>query len=158
MAKGKDKGETENPHTRTEYNRQEVMSQICQLMAEGQSLRRICAAVEGMPKHSTVCGWMLEDKELSDQYARARALLSDFRFDEYRDAAQEIVDRRIKEGWEPRDAIAMARLECGNMQWELSKLNPKKYGDKLELAGDPANPLHLKVTRVELVALGDGTD
>jgi hypothetical protein len=28
----------------------------------------------------------------------------------------------------------------------LSKLAPKKYGDKLELSGDAANPLHVKQT------------
>ena len=85
-----------------------------------------------MPKHSTICGWMLEDSELADQYARARNLLADYRFDEFRDAADAVVKRYLSEGWEPKDAIAMAKLETGNMQWEISKLAPKKYGDKIE--------------------------
>jgi hypothetical protein len=140
-----------------EYDRKAIMEQICLLMAEGQSLRRICAAVEGMPKHSTVCGWMLEDQGLSDQYARARQLLGDYRFDEFRDAAAEIVKRYLAEGWEPKDAIAMARLETGNMQWEISKLYPKKYGDKTIHAGDSENPLvvHHKreLTEDELLAI-----
>lgn len=138
------------------YDRKKIMDQICLLMAEGQSLRRICAAVEGMPKHSTVCSWMLEDAELADQYARARNLLADYRFDEYRDAAEAIVQQKLKEGWEPKDAIAFARLETGNMQWEISKLAPKKYGDKIEqtLQGPGGKELDLTVNFITPPANG----
>lgn len=68
-------------------------------MAEGQSLRRICSAVTGMPNHSTVCHWMMEDQELANQYARARQLLADYRFDEFRDKTDEVVKQYIGEGW-----------------------------------------------------------
>jgi len=33
-------------------------------------------------------------------------------------------------------------------KWLLSKLAPKKWGDKLELSGDPENPLLQKIERV----------
>ena len=130
-----------------EYDRATIIDKICGLMAEGQSLRRICSSVVGMPKHSTVIMWCNEDKELADQYARARDMLADYRFDEYQDSAAEIVSKYIAEGWEPKDAIAMAKLECGNLQWALSKLLPRKYGDKItqELTGDGGGPLSIEI-------------
>ena len=123
------------------------MDIVCGCMIEGKSLRQVCSSVEGIPTHGAILQWIKADDELANQYARARDLLVDVRFDEYRDAAREIVRQYLAEGWEPKDAIAMARLECGNMQWEISKLAPKKYGDKLELAGDPMSPLVINVVK-----------
>ena len=40
-----------------------------------------------------------------------------------------------------------ARVRIDARKWHASKLAPKKYGEKLELAGDPANPL-MVVTEV----------
>jgi hypothetical protein len=117
--------------TQEEY-RQRIMTLVCGLLAEGQSLRRICASVDGVPKHSTICGWLIEDKNLADQYTRARDVLSDFSFDGLQDLAAETVKKYLADGWEPRDAIAMARIEVDKEKWRISKLAPKKYGDKIE--------------------------
>lgn len=130
----------------TGYDKSILFPKILDLMAEGQSLRRICESVEGMPKHSTVMLWVSENSEYADQYTRARSAMTDYRFEEFRDHARVTVQKYLDEGWEPKDAIAMAKLECGNMQWELSKLAPKKYGDKLALAGDEDNPLKMAIT------------
>jgi hypothetical protein len=140
MAKGKT-AKTDTPvETQAEY-RQRVMDVVCSHMAEGQSLRRVCRSNKEIPAPSTICLWLNESTELAEQYTRARQLLADYRFDEYRDAASDIVEQRLLEGWEKRDAIAMARLETSNMQWEISKLAPKKYGDRTILAGDEESPL-----------------
>jgi len=42
------------------------------------------------------------------------------------------------------------KLQVDTRKWLLSKLAPKKYGDKLEVSGDAANPL---VTRIERVVV-----
>ena len=39
------------------------------------------------------------------------------------------------------------RLRVDSRKWIASKLKPKKYGEKLELAGDKENPLY--VERIE---------
>jgi hypothetical protein len=129
-----------------EQYRQRIMDIVCGCMAEGQSLRRICKSVEGIPSHSTIIGWCNDSEELADQYTRARKLMTDYRFDEYQDAAGEIVKKYIADGWEPKDAIAIARLECDNMKWALSKLNAKKYGEKItqEVVGDNGGPVQFK--------------
>jgi hypothetical protein len=131
MAKQPKQTQAEKPETQDEY-RQRIMSLICALMAEGQSLRRICASVEGMPKHSTVCGWLIDNKPLADQYARARDILSDYNFDGVQDLAADIVKKYLAEGWEPKDAVKMAHLEVDKEKWRISKMAPKKYGDKIE--------------------------
>ena len=131
--------------------RQRIMDIVCGCMAEGKSLRQICKSVGDVPAASTICLWLKENSELAEQYARARLMMADYRFDEYRDAADEIVREYIDQGWEPKDAISMAKLKTGNMQWEITKLAPKVYGDKMTIAGDPENPLH-NMTDEELLA------
>ena len=43
-------------------------------------------------------------------------------------------------------AVADKKVQIDTRKWLLSKLAPKKYGDKLELSGDKENPLHVKQT------------
>jgi hypothetical protein len=50
---------------------QQIADQICERLADGESLRGICAGDE-MPNKSTVFRWLAARKEFSDQYARAR--------------------------------------------------------------------------------------
>ena len=49
----------------------EVADDICQLIAQGESLRKICER-PGMPSLSMVFRWLNEQAEFRDQYARAR--------------------------------------------------------------------------------------
>jgi hypothetical protein len=48
-------------------------------------------------------------------------------------------------------SVAHARLRVDTRKWLLSKLAPKKYGDKLELSGDAENPI--AVQRIERVII-----
>jgi hypothetical protein len=129
------------------YDRNEVMALVCSLMSEGQSLRRICDSVPDMPKHSTIMDWVREDSGLADQYTRARDNCSDYGFDTLQDLPSETVKKYLAEGWEPRDAIAMARVEVDKEKWRLSKMAPKKYGDKMELSGNADSPLTIQVVK-----------
>lgn len=53
-------------------------------------------------------------------------------------------------------AVQKQRLQVDTRKWLLSKLAPKKYGEKLELSGDPAAPLVQRIERV--VVRGDAKD
>lgn len=55
----------------------ELAEKICEKIANGRSLRSICAE-DGMPTTSTVCKWLIENKEFSEQYARAREKQADY--------------------------------------------------------------------------------
>jgi len=50
-------------------------------------------------------------------------------------------------------AVQKQRLQVDTRKWLLSKMAPKKYGDRLEVAGDAENPLLIqKVERVVIDA------
>jgi hypothetical protein len=48
--------------------------------------------------------------------------------------------------------VQKQRLQVDTRKWLLSKLAPKKFGDKIEVSGDPANPLVQRIERVVVKA------
>jgi hypothetical protein len=48
--------------------------------------------------------------------------------------------------------VQRARLQVDTRKWLLSKLAPKKYGERLELTGDPDRPLAIQ--KIERVVVG----
>lgn len=102
----------------------EMAEKICEKIANGRSLRSICAE-DGMPTTSTVCKWLIENKEFSEQYTRARDKQADY-------FAEEIIE--IADSAEAESAaVAKAKLQIDARKWAASKIAPKKYGDKQEL-------------------------
>jgi hypothetical protein len=94
---------------------------VCQRLAAGESLSRICDD-EDMPAKSTVTGWVLADHEgFAAQYARAREAQAEH-------YAEEIVQIADTEG-----DSAKARNRIDARKWTASKLLPKRYGDRVEL-------------------------
>lgn len=128
---------------------------ICALLEEGKSLRAACREVKVAP--STVLGWSKENKVFYEQYMRAREVGYKLLADELIDIADEKEVQARYQGEEvvldlSPNAIARNRLRVDTRKWMLSKMLPKLYGDRLEIAGDEDNPLQT-VTRVELVAM-----
>ena len=130
---------------------QEIADLICTQLAEGQSLNAICKQ-DGMPAESSVREWAKDDREgFAAKYARARELGYERLADEILAISDE-VDIEVKyEGEETRidlsaTGVARNRLRVDTRKWMLSKMLPKVYGDKLELASDPKNPLMAGVT------------
>lgn len=104
---------------------QAIADEICDRLAKGQSLRKICGADRGdfLPGQNTVFKWLDENEAFAKQYARARELQADAKFDE----AGEIAENATTEN------VQVARLQIDTIKWQTSKLAPKKYGDKLAL-------------------------
>jgi hypothetical protein len=48
-----------------------------------------------------------------------------------------------KKDWQ---AIQKHKLQVDTRKWLLSKLAPKKYGEKLEVSGDEKSPLSMGIT------------
>jgi len=125
---------------------------ICIRLSEGESLKEIVRA-EGMPDRATVYRWLLEQPAFCDKYARAREEQADTLADEIiaiadespeinevRDKHGDVIDIKIDSGY-----VAYQKQRIEARKWTAMKLKPKKYGDKLELAGDPNNPLKVEV-------------
>ncbi|WP_338469060.1 terminase small subunit protein [Sphingomonas sp. gentR] len=115
---------------------------ICELLAEGQSLRAICAA-EDMPSQSAVFRWLADENRATfrQQYARAREAQADALFDEMLDIADDgsndWMERRRQDGSTDEvlnsEHVQRSKLRIDARKWMASKLNPKVYGDKLDV-------------------------
>ena len=120
-------------------------------MCGGESLRAICRT-EGFPSHSTVMDWVNADAGFADHYARAKDERADLYFDRLDDVSTEA------EQAETAVKVAGLRLKADNIKWQLARMAPKKYGDKLELAGGlDINSKIERITRRIVDADGTGT-
>ena len=120
--------ERSNVGRHSEYNT-EMADRICERIANGESLRKICDD-EDMPNKSTVFRWLASSDEFSDQYARARETQADSLFDEVLAIADQYDS--AADTLNP-DHINRARLRIDARKWMAGKLRPKVYGDKLDL-------------------------
>lgn len=121
----------------------ELADLICEMIADGKSLRKICEA-DDMPNKATVFRWLALHKVFSDQYAKARESQADTLFDEVLAIADQYDSAADKL---EVDHINRARLRIDARKWMAGKLRPKKYGEKLELSGDADSPLQVVINR-----------
>ncbi len=105
----------------TDFNQELADTIINRLMSE--SLRKICLE-DSMPSRDTIYRWLTLHKDFSDQYVRACMIRREDRFE----AMEEIPDKEAD--------TQKARLKVDILKWQLSKENPKKYGDKVDLTSD----------------------
>lgn len=123
----------------SEYS-QEVADLICERIAEGESLRAICRE-ESMPNKATVFRWLAAHDEFSDQYTRAREVQADELFEQIIEIAdtpkigQKTTSKATGLETTEADMIEHRRLQVDARKWALSKMLPKKYGDKLAIGG-----------------------
>lgn len=122
----------------------EIAENICERLSKGESLRTICES-KGMPHEATVRSWALDDVSgFSTQYARAR----DIGYDRMAEEIIEISDNtevgvktKTNEKGETEtyegDMIEHRRLKVDSRKWILSRVLPKKYGEKIENTGSP---------------------
>ena len=127
---------------------QEMANTICELIADGQSLRSICQA-DDMPAKSTVFKWLSQNKDFADQYARARETQADAIFDEILSIADDgLNDTYTDEEGNVRtnqDVIARSRLRVDARKWMARQLRPKVYGETqaVEHSGPDGGPIEL---------------
>jgi len=128
----KKKEEVKKQRIYTEIESREILSSIFLLMESGQSLRKSCKINEIAA--SAVLRW-IETYSLQEQYARAREELHDFWAEEILDISDDISNDSIETEYGDRpntEWIARSRLRVDSRKWLLSKLSPKKYGDKVD--------------------------
>lgn len=136
----------------------EVGDKICERLAEGDSLRKICAE-SGMPSRWSVFRWLDDEanEAFRNQYARAREWQAESLMDEILeisdDASRDVVTKG--EGEEAYDrerftASARDKIKIDARFKLMGQLNPKKYGAKMSLAVTETNPVN-KLTDEELL-------
>jgi hypothetical protein len=123
----------------------ELADQICERIADGESLRSICRD-ESMPSKATVFRWLVEFPDFETKYAHAREAQADTLVDEIVSIADEEVTMIRADKHKPgadedaqvevvfdQTAVARNKLRVAARQWTAEKLRPKKYGPKLEI-------------------------
>ena len=107
----------------------ELADEICSRLANGESLRAICASDRDdfIPHIGTVLRWVAENETFREQYARAREVQAET-------LADQIVEIADGDKIAEPDAVGVARdrLRVDARKWVASKLLPKKYGEKVE--------------------------
>lgn len=115
----------------------EIGTIICGRIANGESLRTICKDAD-MPSAVTVHAWLLdEDKaEFLKQYETARNTQAETMFEELLEIADD----------NERDP-QRNRLSVDTRKWYLSKVLPKKFGEKLDVTsgGEKTTPMLVKI-------------
>lgn len=118
----------------------EIAETICLLLSGGESLRSVCSD-EGMPCKQTVLRWIIQRPEFRDQYVRAKTegaeAIAEELFDIADDGTNDWMERMDKEGnaigWQLNgEHVQRSKLRIDTRKWYLSKIMPKKYGDKIQ--------------------------
>lgn len=143
----------------------ELVAAICERLAKGEPLAVICRD-EGMPHPSTVRAWMAKDEDVSRAIACAREdgedaiaaeclLIADTPVEGVVEKAERValpLPEGSPDGAEPafelrvvevrkEDMLGHRKLQIETRMKLLAKWNPKKWGDRTTLAGDPEAPL-----------------
>lgn len=127
-------------------DRRKVADLVLHGMRSGMSAFKACQAA-GV-NQSTFNLWLNDDADLAAEYARAREDLIERMANEVLELSD--VDVGLQpDGKRDWAAVQKHKLQVDTRKWLLSKLAPKKFGDKLELSGDPDRPLAIqKIERV----------
>ena len=130
------------PHA---YDMSVAADAVLEGIAEGGSLREVCGK-PGLPSVTTFMRWLADERNenLRERYARARELQAEYMAEDILSIADEecTTVRADKHGTQDDgdgktevvfDSVAVQRnrLRVDARKWLLSKLAPKKYGDKV---------------------------
>jgi hypothetical protein len=141
----KKKKSASKPNGRPSIYTPELGQAICARLAGGESLRAICRD-EAMPRASTVFYWLLDKTrpEFLEHYKTARDIQADLMADELLDiadnSANDYMERELGNGATidvvNTENIQRSRLRIDARKWAMSKIKPKKYGDKIDVTSD----------------------
>jgi len=130
----KDKGGRPSIYT------QELADKVCEAISLGSSLRSACLSKD-LPSISTVFKWLREDEGFTKQYEKACEERTEYQREELLDIADDGTN-----DWEEQErtdgstfvklnneSIQRSRLRVDTRKWLMSKMKPKKYGDKMDV-------------------------
>jgi hypothetical protein len=124
---------------------------ICSMIESGSSLRDITQVLKC--SLGSITDWVRDDLQrnggaaIAARYARAVEARAEAMAEELLSIAD---DRSFMGRTDANAIVAQQRLAVDTRKWLLSKMLPRKFGDKIEISGDPDAPV---VSRIELVAV-----
>lgn len=114
----------------------ELASTICKRIALGKSLRAVCRE-DDMPDISTIYDWLKSEPEFTKQYESATVERSEAQHEDLNFIGDEAIEyAKTNEDKNVSAVVTAYKLKADNMKWSMSKMKPKKYGDKLDVVSD----------------------
>ncbi|EKS1846861.1 MULTISPECIES: terminase small subunit-like protein [Cronobacter] len=119
---------------------EELAEIICLRLAEGESLRSVCRD-EGMPSKQAVLRWLARNESFRAQYVRAKEegaeAIAEELFDIADDGSNDWMEKLDKDGEAigyqlNGEHVQRSKLRIDTRKWYLSKIMPKKYGDRIQ--------------------------
>ena len=140
---------------------QEIGDEFCGQLIAGRSVRDIFSD-EDMPSDRTMYRLLASTETLRPQYARARELQMEAMAEDILEIADDgrndWMECQGKEdgGWTVNgEHIQRSKLRVDARKWLMSKLAPKKYGDKVELEHTGKDGGPIQTVRRVIVEPGD---
>lgn len=135
MTKKKDPKDIKKSGRPTKYSR-EVAERICSEIATSiDGVGKLCSRNQEFPAESTIFLWLTKHPEFSEQYEKAREFQCNVMADKILEVAwdnsQDIVETEYGSKCNS-EFISRSRLKVDSLKWLLTKLNAKKYGDKVQ--------------------------
>ena len=133
-------GDTENKGGRPSDYTDELAELICLRLAEGESLRSVCRD-DGMPSKQAVLRWLARNEQFRAQYVRAKEegaeAIAEEMFDIADDGTNDWMEKLDKDGEAigyqlNGEHVKRSKLRIDTRKWYLSKILPKKYGDRIQ--------------------------
>jgi hypothetical protein len=132
----------------TKYD-ESIADEICEMIATTTAgLNAICK-MGRFPAPSTIYLWLTKHKEFSEKYTYARERQADLMGEQILSISDDTSrDTVVTDSGEHADSewISRSRLRVDARKWLMSKLHPKKYGDKIDLTSK-GEALTIKVVR-----------
>jgi len=129
------------PYNYTEAEKEQIIIDICNRVINEKTSFNI--AVEGSPiNYTSFFLWMVKSEKLRELYNYAREVRSDVLFEEIITIADTPIEGRktkiTERGIEEMvgDMTEHRKLQIDARKWVVSKMQPKKYGDKLDVTTD----------------------
>lgn len=115
-----------------------IIIDVCNRIMEGEAVRNILKEKD-MPAPTTFFKWIDESNENLEHYARANRIRAEMRFDKIRefakaDCSYTMTDEKGNTYKRTDSAkVQQQRVKIDAEKWCLSRENPKKYGDKIQV-------------------------
>jgi hypothetical protein len=135
------------------YDKETTFNSIILSIEEGSSLRATLLR-EGMPTSITFYSWIDKDEIKMLHYVRACEKRAEVIFEDILTIADDSKgDKKYTESGEFMDAeyVARSRIRIDARKWMLSKMQPKKYGDKTDITSGgekiQSNDIKIEIVR-----------
>ena len=90
--------------------------------------------MEKMPEMPTVWRWLGENEEFNKQYVRATEERTEAQNEQLLEMGDEAITLSQSVNSKASTAVVQAvKLKADNLRWSMSKMKPKKYGDKVDM-------------------------